>query len=178
MHLGLVSGHSTRNTIFIVRQLQEKFYVVNKTLHTWPLSIWKRHSIVYTDVFTKALGWAPYCSSRFWKLSPKFFVQDVPGKTCVQIIRSTSHKNHWINCQRSWSSGRSTWKERDFGSTWAKPRFWYLDRGSMFFRILTKTPVACVSRAPAQSSFSVLVVQHGSTRNPVVSLASWSLISA
>ena len=34
-------------------------------------------------VFTKALAWGPYCSSRFWKPSPKSFVQDVPGKLCI-----------------------------------------------------------------------------------------------
>ena len=126
---------------------------------TWPLSIWKRHSIVYPDVssgglfansalgsgwcgsyracmkeaqyvlvatwmkgsvwkcaFTKALAWAPYCSSWFWKPSPKSFVQDVPGKTCMQMTWS-SWLYHWRNCDRSWFSGRLTWKEMDFGPT-------------------------------------------------------------
>ena len=100
---------------------------------TWILLIWKRHSIVYTDVssgliftslalrsgwcssyraclkmpeadcvlvatwvkssvwkwvFTKALAWAPYCSSWFWKPSAKSFEQDVPGKTLVIITES------------------------------------------------------------------------------------------
>ena len=106
---------------------------------TWPLSIWKRHSIVYPNVswgrlfansalrsgwcrsywacmkipeavcvlvatwakssvwkcvFTKALAWAPYCSSLFWKPSSKCFVQDVPGKTCIQMTRLSS-VNRW-----------------------------------------------------------------------------------
>ena len=34
MHFGFMSGRSTEDTIFIVRQLQEQFYAVNKTLYT------------------------------------------------------------------------------------------------------------------------------------------------
>ena len=104
---------------------------------TWPLSIWKRHLIVYPDVlsgglftsqalmsgwrssyracmkmpeakcmlvttwvmssvwkwvFIKVPAWAPYCSSWFWKPSPRSFVQDVPGKTCMQMTWSSSLK--------------------------------------------------------------------------------------
>ena len=95
---------------------------------TWPLLIWKRHSIMYPDVssgglcassasrsvrcgsyraymkmpevewvlvatWVKSSAWkwaSPYCSARFWKRSPKSFVQDVPGKTCMP-----GH-HHWI----------------------------------------------------------------------------------
>ena len=113
------------------------------------ISVWKW-------VFTKALSWAPYCSSWFCKPSHKSFVQDVPEKTCTQMTWSSS-LNRWRNCRRSWSSGRLTWKERDFGSTSAKLRSWYLGQGSMCFRNTTKTAVPCVSRVSAQTPFSVVV---------------------
>ena len=48
----------------------------------------------------------------------------------------------------------------------------------MCFRSLRKTPVGCVLRAPEHILFSVVVVPVGSTRNAVVSLALWSLMSA
>ena len=91
------------------------------------VATWVKSS-VWKWAFTKALAGAPYCSSRFWKPSPRSFVQDVPGKTCMQTTWSSS-LNSWRNYKRSWSSGRPTWKERDFGSTWAKPRSWYLCSG-------------------------------------------------
>ena len=71
-------------------------------------------------------------SSQFWKPSPRSFVHDVPGKTYMQMTWSLL--NRWRNYNRSWSSGRPAWKERDFGSTWAKPRSWYLGLCSMCFR--------------------------------------------
>ena len=39
-----------------------------------------------------------------------------------------------------------TRKEKDFGSTWAKAKSWYLCWGSMWFRSPAKTHVACVPR--------------------------------
>ena len=80
--------------------------------------------------------------------------------------------------QESRSSGRPTRKEKDFGSTWTKPRSWYLCPGLICFRSLAKIPVACVLWASAQISFSVVAVPVGSTRNAVVSLALWSLMPA
>ena len=79
---------------------------------------------------------------------------------------------------RTWSSGRPTWKERDFGSTWAKPRSWYLGQCSTCFRSLAETHVACVSRASAQIPFSVVVVPVGSTRKAVASIVFWGLMPA
>ena len=69
----------------------------------------------------------------------------------------SSSLNHCGTCNRSWSSGRPTWKQTDFASTWTKPKFWYLGWGSMCFRSLSKTNVACVSRASAQIPFSVVL---------------------
>ena len=158
---------------------------------TWPLSNWIMHLIVYPHVlcgglfaslacwlkrsvwkwmFTKAHAWAPYCTNQFWKTCPQSFIQDFHGKTCMQMTWSSS-LNRWRNCKRSWSFGRLTRKARDFGSTWAKPRSWYLGQGLMCFRSPTKTPVPCVSRASAQTQFSVVVVPVGSTGYAVVSLA-------
>ena len=74
-------------------------------------------------------------------------------------VTCSSSRNRWRNCKRNWSSWRPTWKERDFWSTWAKPRSWYLWRGSMCFRSLEKTSVARVSRVSAQIPFSAAVVQ-------------------
>ena len=99
----------------------------------WVLvATWVKSS-VWIGVFLKALAWAPYCSSWFWKPSSKNFIQDVPVKTkypddLVIII------NRWMNCKRNWSSGRPTWKEMSFGSTWAKPRSWHLGWDLMCFR--------------------------------------------
>ena len=101
-------------------------------------------SSVWKWVFTKALAWAPYCSFRFWKPSPESFALDVFVKICMQMTWSSS-LNPWRNCKIIWSSGRLTWKERDFRSTWPKPRSWYLGQHSMCFRSPTKTPVLCVS---------------------------------
>ena len=140
------------------------------------LATWVKSS-VWKWAFTKALAWASYCSSWFWKRSFKSFIQNVPGKTCMQMTWSSS-LNLWRNYNRSWSYGRPTWKERDFGSIWAKPRSWYLGQGSMCLRSLAKTSVACVSRASTQILFSVVVVPVGSTRNAVASLAVWSLMPA
>ena len=152
MQFGFMPGHSTTDAIVIVYQLQEKFYVTIRHC-TWPLSIWKRHSMVYPDMssgglfassalmsgwcssyracmktpeavcvlvatwvkssawqwaLTKALAWAPYCSSQFWKPSPRSFEQDVPGKTCMQMTWSSS-LNRWRNYNWSSSSWRPTW---------------------------------------------------------------------
>ena len=67
----------------------------------------------------------------------------------------SSSLNHWRNYKRSWSSGRLTWKERDFGSTWAKPRSWFLGQDSMCFGNPAKTPVVCVSKTSTPAPFSV-----------------------
>ena len=85
-------------------------------------------SSVWKGVFTKALAWVPYCSSLFLKPSPRSFVQDVPRNTCMQKTWSSPQ-----NCRRNYNSSSSSrrpiWKEREFGSTWAKPRSWYLGWG-------------------------------------------------
>ena len=132
-------------------------------------------SSVWKWAFTKA--WSPYCSSWFWKPFPRCVIQDVPGKTCMQMTWSSS-LNCWRNYNRSWSSGSPTWKERDCRSTWANTRSWFVGRGLMCFRSLSKTTVACVSRVSAQIPLSVVVVLVGSTRDAVISLALWSLMPA
>ena len=101
----------------------------------------------------------------------------------MQITWSSS-LNHWRNYKRRWSSGRLTWKERDFGSTWAKPRSWFLGQDSRCFGNPAKTPVVCVSKTSAQAPFSVFFFffffffSVGCTRDTVVSLALWSRIPA
>ena len=99
--------------------------------------------------FNKALAWYPYCSSRFWKPSPKSYVRDVHGKTCMQMTLLSS-LNSWRNCKRSWSSDDHHGRK---GLTWAKPRSWYLSRGSLRFRSLRSTPVACDIMVPHRYNF-------------------------
>ena len=221
MQFGFIPVEVTTDAIFIVRQLQEKFYAINKTLYMafvnlekafnhvprrviwWALcnsalmsgwcgsyraciktpeaecllvATWVKN-LVWKWAFTKALARAPYCSSRFWKPSPKSFVQDVPGNTLyaddlVIITESLEELQQKLILRKTNMEGKG------FGSTWAKPRSWYLGRGSVCFRSLAKTPVVCVSRASAQIPFSVVVVPVGSTRNVVASLAVWSLMPA
>ena len=55
------------------------------------VTTWVKSS-VYKWVFIKVPAWAPYCSSWFWKPSPRSFIQDVPGKTCMQMTWSLSLK--------------------------------------------------------------------------------------
>ena len=100
------------------------------------VAIWLTSS-VWKWMFTKALAWAPDCSSWFWKPPPKSFVHGVRGNTCKHMTRLSS-LNRWKNCKRSRCSARPTWMERDFGSSWAKPRSWYLGRWSMWFCSLAK----------------------------------------
>ena len=66
---------------------------------------------------------AVHYSSRSPIPVPYSSIHDVPGKACVQMAWLSS-LNSKRNCKRSWSSGRPIPKERDFGSTWAKPRSW------------------------------------------------------
>ena len=87
------------------------------------IATWVKRS-VWKWVFTKALAWTTYCSSWFWKPSPKSFVHNVYGKTCMQMTWPSS-LNRWRNCERSWSSRKLIWKERDFGSIMAKAMFHY-----------------------------------------------------
>ena len=121
MQFRFMLGRSILDAIFIVHQLQEKFYAVNETLYMafvdlekacirviwcalcklgideWlvqliqgymktpdcvMLATWVKSSL-WKWAFTKALAWAPYCSSQFWKSSPRSFVQGVAGKTCM-----------------------------------------------------------------------------------------------
>ena len=89
-------------------------------------------------LFTKALPSAPPVHHGSESPSPKNFVQDIPGKICMQMTWP-SLLTRWRNYKRSWSSGRPTWKEMHFGSTWANPWSWYLSRSSMCFRSLAKT---------------------------------------
>ena len=77
-------------------------------------------------------AWAPYCSSWFWKPSPRSFAQAVPGKTCMQQTWSSSLKS-LDELQQKLIPGKPACNERDFGSTRAKPRSWYLGRGLMCF---------------------------------------------
>ena len=77
------------------------------------VAIWVKTSMWKWE-FTKVPAWALYCSSRFWKPFPKSFVQDVPGKACMQMTWSAS-LNRWRNCLRSWSSGSLAWKEGQHG---------------------------------------------------------------
>ena len=116
-----------------------------------------------------------YCSPRFWKPSPKSFIQDVHRETCKEMTWSLS-LNRCRNYNRRWSSGRPTWNEKDFRSTWAKPKSLYLDWGSLCFRILTKTSGAWVPRVSAKMPYSLVVVSVGSTRNAVAYWAVWSLM--
>ena len=67
------------------------------------VAVWATSS-VWTLEFTKALAWAPFCSPWFSKPSPKSFVHDVPGKTCVQVTWSP-YLNCWKYFKRSWYSG-------------------------------------------------------------------------
>ena len=104
------------------------------------------------------------------------FAYDVPWKTSMQMTWSLSLKR-WRNNNRSWSSGRPTWKERDFGSTWAKPRSWYLGRGSVCFRSLAKTPVVRVSKRRHKFHFLWWFFQSD-PQEMQWHLAVWSLVLA
>ena len=53
--------------------------------------------------------------------------------------------------KRSWSSGRPTWNEMGFWSTWTKQRPSYLGQGSMCFRILQR-PLFCLSLKAASTN--------------------------
>ena len=64
-------------------------------------------SSVWKWVFIKVLAWVPYCSSRFWNPSSKSFIQNVPGKTYMQMTWPSS-LNHWRNCNRNGSSCSKT----------------------------------------------------------------------
>ena len=56
---------------------------------TWvKSSVWKLAS-------TKALAWAPYCSSQFWKPSPRSFVLDMIMSLGKPVCRWPGH-HHWI----------------------------------------------------------------------------------
>ena len=59
-----------------------------------------------------------------------------------------------MNYSINWSPARPTWKDRDFGSTWAKPRSWYLGRASMCFRSLAKTSGVCIKGVGTNSILS------------------------
>ena len=102
-------------------------------------------SSVWKWVSTKSLAWAHYYSWWFWKPSAKSLIEDVPWETYLQVTWSSS-LNRLGNYKRRWSSGRLSWKERDFGSTWAKPRSWYMYRGSMCFRSLASEVLSSVSQ--------------------------------
>ena len=89
--------------------------------------------------FTKALGGGPNCSSRFWKPSPKSFIQRVPRKTCMKIIWSFSH---WIN---RWTAREADPLDDQHGMTgtsgqMGKPMSWYLGRGSNVLQNSGKDP--------------------------------------
>ena len=64
IQVSFIPERSATDALFIVRQLQEQFNAVNKTLHM-ALSIWKRHSIVYPDVLCGGL----FASSE-WLVHP------------------------------------------------------------------------------------------------------------
>ena len=221
MQFGFMPGHSTTGAIFIARQLQGKFYAINKTLcmafvdlekafDRVPRRIiwWALHKLG-VDEWLVRLMQSMYENARsrvrvVCNLSGVFSVKvgvhqgsclssllfimvlealseefrtECPEKTCMQITWSSS-LNRYRNYNSSWFCGRPTRKERDFGSTWTKPRSWHLGWSSMRFRSMAKTPVACVSKALALIPFSVVVVPVGSTRNTVASLTVWSLMPA
>ena len=50
LQFGFMSGRSTTDAIFIVRQLQEKFHAINKALYMTFVDLEKKYSILYTDV--------------------------------------------------------------------------------------------------------------------------------
>ena len=105
-------------------------------------------------MFTKAFAWDPTVHHGSVNPLPQEFRIGCPW---VMMTWSSS-LNRWRNCMRSWSSGKPIWKERDVGSTWAKPKFCCLGMGSMCFRSLSRTPVACVSRVSAHTAYPVVVV--------------------
>ena len=97
---------------------------------------------VLVAAWVKSSGW----TWVFAKAEPLLFITVLdtlshefrrgwPEKTCMQM-NWLSSLDRWSKCKRSWSYGRLTWKERDFGPTWAKQRSWYLNRSSMCFRSL------------------------------------------
>ena len=75
VQFGFMPGCSTTDAIFIVRRFQKKFMPSIRHC-TWPLLIWKRHSIVYPDVasgglFASSVLMSGWCSSyRAWMKTP------------------------------------------------------------------------------------------------------------
>ena len=129
---------------------------------------------VWKWAFTKVLAWAPYCSSWFWKPFPRSFVQNVPRKP---VCRLPGH-HHWIATGITTAADPVEDQQGRKGTSSQHGQSQGLGRGSMSFRSMAKTPVACVSKALAPILFSVVVVPVGSTRNAVASLAVWSLMPA
>ena len=73
---------------------------------------------------------------------------------------------------------KTNMEKRAFGSTWAKPRSWYLGLVLDVVQESNKDPCDVSPKDARTNSCSVVVVPVASTRNVMVSLALWSLIPA
>ena len=189
MQFGFMPGRSTTYAIFIVHQLQEKFYATNKTLYMAFVDLEKTFDHVPRRVIWRALcklsveEWLVRLTQTMYEnarsrmhvscnLSEKFSVKvGIHQGSClspllfITVPEALSQEFRigcpWVNLyaddlviitesleefQEKVIIWKTKWKERDFGSTWAKPRSWYLGQGWMCFRSLRKTPVACVLR--------------------------------
>ena len=105
----------------LVASSQARHWGVAGVTHKEPVGKWQKQSACLLQpewrvkwVFTKALAWALYYKVWFWKPSPNSFLQGVPGKTFMQMTRSSS-LNRWGNYTQHGLSGRSTWQEGTFG---------------------------------------------------------------
>ena len=89
--------------------------------------------------------------------------------------------NFWIAGrtikERSWSRESLAWKERDLGSTLAKPRSWCPGRDFISFRspanIMCHVSLGCRHKLCGGTNTSPVVVPAGSTRDTMVSVALW-----
>ena len=125
------------------------------------VATWVKSS-VWKWVFTKVLARAPSCSSWFWEPSPKSFIQDVPGKTCMQMTWSSS-LNHWRNWKRSWSPLED--QHRREGTLGQPGQNLISGPGLDVLQKSGKEPCGlCLKGVQAQTPFFVAVAPVGSTR--------------
>ena len=126
--------------------LEKAFTCVPKCVFCWTLrKLDIEECLIHLIQSLPNATWTIYCWSWLRKPSPKSFKQDDP----LVII--------------------SEWKEKTFGTTWAKPRSWYLGWHYMcLWSPKKKAPVPYVSTISAQTLSFSMVVPVGSAKDAVV----------
>ena len=176
-----LSGRSTGYALFIVNQLQEmlssmpskRHYMASvyleKTFDRIPRRVvwWVLRKLDVDEWLVRLI----HSMYEFWKPSPKGVVQDVPGKTCMQMSWSSSLNRLLEEMQDKLILWKTSMEAKGLRFNMGKTKVLISGPPLDVLQKSGKDHCGVCLKGVGKTPLSVVVVPVGSTRNAVVSLA-------